>query len=147
MSDSAVLDEGPVTGLRRQGAAPPGKIVVDTTTQNRRHHTSGRRVLQRGAQEGLLRVGLERGWTEDFYHRALTLSWPRFLLITMAIYLASNILFAVLYLLQPGAITNARPGSWLDAFFSSAETFGTIGYGVLPPPPAYATLLTTLEPL
>ena len=120
-------------------------IVIDTSGQVRPNHRG--RILQRGAQEGLLRVGLESAWTEDFYHRALTLSWPRFLLTVMAVYLAANLVFAALYLLQPGAIDHARPGSWLDAFFFSVETFATIGYGVLSPATDYANFVMTAETL
>ncbi len=124
------------------------RVVVDTTgRQNLPGLRFRRAVLQRGAQEGLLRVGLRRRWSEDFYHRALTLSWSRFLLIATGVYLAFNLLFAALYLLQPGAITNASPGSFLDAFFFSVETFGTIGYGVMSPATTYANLMMTCEAL
>jgi inward rectifier potassium channel len=105
------------------------------------------RVWQRGAQTGLLRVGLpSRPW-QDLYHRTLTLSWPRFLLLALAIYLTANLVFAVLYFLQPGSIEHARPGYFRDAFFFSVETFGTIGYGVLAPATDYANVVMTIETL
>jgi hypothetical protein len=49
--------------------------------------------------------------------------------------LTANLVFAVLYFLQPGSIEHARPGFFRDAFFVSVKTFGTIGYGVLAWPP------------
>jgi inward rectifier potassium channel len=104
-------------------------------------------VRQRGAPDTLLRVGLRSRWRDDLYHRALTWDWRRFLLLAAAVYLAANFVFALLYLLQPGAIANARPGSFLDAFFFSVETFGTIGYGVLAPATNYANAIMTLETL
>jgi inward rectifier potassium channel len=58
---------------------------------------------------------------------------------------AANAGFALLYLLQPGAIHNARPGSFADAFFFSVQTIATIGYGQLVPATLYANLLVTLE--
>ena len=102
-------------------------------------------VVQRGAQEGLLRVGLRSSWTADLYHRALRLSWRDFLLAMTGVYLAANTAFGLLYWLQPGAIMNARPGSFRDVFFFSVETFGTIGYGVLAPATDYANLVMTVE--
>jgi inward rectifier potassium channel len=94
-----------------------------------------------------LRVGLKTRLWDDFYHRALTLSWPRFLLVVVAVYLATNVVFAALYMLQPGAVVNARPGMFRDAFFFSVETFGTIGYGVLSPATDYANAVMTVETL
>ncbi len=63
------------------------------------------------------------------------------------VYLAANLTFAFLYWLQPGAIANARPGFFRDAFFFSVETFGTIGYGVLAPVTDYANIVMTIETL
>jgi inward rectifier potassium channel len=50
-------------------------------------------------------------------------------------------------MLETGAIANATPGSFRDAFFFSVETFATIGYGVLAPATLYANLLMTVESL
>ena len=54
-------------------------------------------------------------------------------------------MFAALYLLQPGSIAKAHPGSFADAFFFSVQTMATIGYGVMAPATFYANLLMTLE--
>ena len=82
---------------------------------------------------------------DDFYHRALTISWLRLALLTSAIYLIVNALFALLYLLQPNSIAGAHQGSFADAFFFSVQTMGTIGYGVLSPATVYANMLVTCE--
>ncbi len=104
-------------------------------------------VVQQRGIAGLLRVGLRTDWRGDLYHRALTLSWPRFMGLIALVYLVANLFFGFLYWLQPGAIANASPGSYLDAFFFSVETFGTIGYGVLAPQTAYANSIMTVESL
>src|SRR5947209_3461320 len=103
------------------------------------------RLVARHSSEHTLAVGLRRPWFTDLYYQTLTVSWPRFLLIGSATYIAGNILFALLYLLQAGAITNARPGSFADAFFFSVQTMATIGYGQMAPATLYANLLVTLE--
>jgi inward rectifier potassium channel len=100
-----------------------------------------------GARRDLVRLGLKPRLTEDLYHRALRLSWPRFLLLIAGAYVFVNMVFACLFFLQPGSIINARPGYFRDAFFFSVETFGTIGYGVLAPATDYANILMTAETL
>jgi inward rectifier potassium channel len=125
-----------------------GPLRVDTSVKTRMERVRAPRMVQAGhANPTLLRVGLRSSWRQDLYHRALTLNWRRFLVLAAVIYLTANVVFAVLYLLQPGAIANARPGSFLDAFFFSVETFGTIGYGVLSPATTYANALMTVETL
>ena len=75
----------------------------------------------------------------------MTLSWPRFLLLWVGVYLGAISLFAVLYWLQPGAVAQARPGVLLDDFFFSVQTLGTIGYGDMWPKSVYANVLVTVE--
>jgi inward rectifier potassium channel len=62
-----------------------------------------------------------------------------------SLYLAINLLFALLFLLQPGAINNVRPASVSDAFFFSAETLATVGYGVMSPATEYGHIVATVE--
>jgi inward rectifier potassium channel len=83
----------------------------------------------------------------DIYHRVLTIGWLGFFAIVAVCYVAFNLVFAGLYLLQPGAIANARPGSFADAFFFSVQTMATIGYGQLAPQTLYANLLVAVEVL
>jgi inward rectifier potassium channel len=54
-------------------------------------------------------------------------------------------MFAGLYLLDPTGIANARPGSFLDAFFFSTETLATVGYGVMSPATTYTHFVATAE--
>lgn len=81
----------------------------------------------------------------DPYHLAVRISWPRFMALFLALNLGINVVFALLYLLQPGSIANARPGSFADAFFFSFETLATVGYGVLSPGTVYGHLVSVVE--
>jgi inward rectifier potassium channel len=103
------------------------------------------RLIARGTADQTLAIGLRRPWFGDLYHFMLRISWCSFLLGGVALYLTANALFALLYLLQPGAIANARPGSFADAFFFSVQTIATIGYGQLVPATLYANLVVTIE--
>jgi len=83
----------------------------------------------------------------DFYHRLLTVPWWVLFALLAVGYLAFNLVFAGLYLLQDGSIADARPHSFLDAFFFSVQTMATIGYGEMRPATLYANLLVTVEVL
>jgi inward rectifier potassium channel len=102
-------------------------------------------LIARDTADEVLSVGLERPWFDDLYHRILTMSWPRFLAVGLLSYILINLLFASLYLAQPGSIANAHAGSFADAFFFSVETIATIGYGVMSPATVYANMLMTVE--
>jgi inward rectifier potassium channel len=103
------------------------------------------RLIARGRHDEVLAIGLPRPWFRDLYHFALRISWSRFLGIGIALFAAANALFALVYLIPGDAISNARPGSFADAFFFSIQTMATIGYGVMAPATFYANLIVTLE--
>ncbi|PMB24517.1 ATP-sensitive inward rectifier potassium channel 10, partial [Fischerella thermalis CCMEE 5319] len=60
-------------------------------------------------------------------------------------YLTTNALFALAYLAGGDCIANARPGSFLDAFFFSVQTLASIGYGAMFPKTTYANIIVTIE--
>ena len=125
---------GPTVPGQPGGIAAPPKGV-------RRNN----RIVRRGPDQAALRLGFETNWHSDFYHRMLVLRWWPFVLAATTLYLALNVIFAGLFLLQPGAIDHARPGSFQDAFFFSIQTMATIGYGVLTPVGLYANTVVTVE--
>lgn len=82
----------------------------------------------------------------NFYHWLLGTTWTRFLLLVVFVYLGANLLFAYAYLAcGEGAITNARSGSLLDAFFFSVQTMATIGYGRMTPIGSWPNAIVTFE--
>ena len=89
-------------------------------------------------------IGAPRTPLRDFYHALLKLSWPATIGFVAGGYFAVNGLFALLYL-WVGGVAQARPGSFLDAFFFSVETMGTIGYGEMTPATRAAHSLVMLE--
>jgi inward rectifier potassium channel len=92
-----------------------------------------------------IKKGISRFDLRDPYHVAVTLSWPQFLAALLGLYLVVNLVFATLYTIVPGAITNARPGNFIDAFFFSFETLATVGYGEMFPGGLYGHIISCAE--
>ena len=90
-------------------------------------------------------LGLRRFDLRDPYHFAVSLSWPSFILAMIGCWLAINLVFALLYVLSPGDVVNARPGSFGDVFFFSIETLATVGYGVMAPATLYGHIVSAAE--
>jgi inward rectifier potassium channel len=88
-------------------------------------------------------------WREP-YRLMLSCPWWGFLLLIAAGYLAINLLFAGLYLLDPagiGGVPEGRAAGFSEAFFFSVQTLGSIGYGVLHPRSLTVNLLVMLQAL
>ncbi len=83
----------------------------------------------------------------ELYHELLVSSWPRLVGLLVLLYFAVNAVFAVAYLATGNGIEGARPGSFVDAFFFSVQTFATIGYGKMVPRTFGANLLVAVEAL
>jgi inward rectifier potassium channel len=93
----------------------------------------------------VIRLGMTRRLLDDLYHGLLDAPWGRFLGMIVGFYFGINLVFAILYLLGGDCIAGAHPGSFVDAYFFSVQTFSTIGYGVMAPKTTYASLVVTLE--
>lgn len=83
------------------------------------------------------------GW-RDAYHHLLTMPLAAFFAVMAAAYLAMNGLFALIYLVV-GGVTGMRRGDFSDAFFFSAETMSTVGYGTMSPASFAAHVVVTAE--
>jgi inward rectifier potassium channel len=80
----------------------------------------------------------------DPYDLLLRTPWWVGTSVLVSAFLLVNALFAVAYAIT-GGVAGARPHSWLDAFFFSVQTLGTLGYGAMYPVTLAAHLLVTLE--
>lgn len=92
-----------------------------------------------------LKVGLSRFNWRDPYYVVLTISWRGFFAMILAFYVVANLGFAGLYAIDPNSIAGPHPGQFLDDFFFSVETLGTVGYGVMSPGDLYGHILSSLE--
>jgi inward rectifier potassium channel len=124
--------------VRRQQA--PLEMAPPEGVDSRLNH-----LIARDRADRVLALGLRQPWLGDLYHRILTVGWCGFFSGGAGLYLVANAVFALLYLIEPGSIANARPGSFTDAFFFSVQTMATIGYGQMAPATLYANILMTVE--
>jgi inward rectifier potassium channel len=100
-----------------------------------------------GARSPAEDLGVRGGYFSDLYHFLLVSPWWRLLVMLAVLYIGSNCLFAIAYLLVGDSVQGGRPGSFADAFFFSVQTMATIGYGKLLPRTLWANILVTIESL
>lgn len=81
----------------------------------------------------------------DLYHHLMAASWPVFFMLLAAAYIAFNFAFGLLYLIVPGSLANAQPGSIADVFFFSVHAMAAQGYRDIHAENLYADLLVTGE--
>ena len=92
----------------------------------------------------IIAEGLEGNLWKDIYFNAMTVSWPMFIAVLAAAFVAINFVFALIYDLGDKPIANARKGL-ADLFFFSVETVSTVGYGDMHPQTDYGHIVATVE--
>ena len=102
------------------------------------------RVMNLGAGK-IITEGLESNLWTDFYHNAMTVTWPAFFGSLAAIFILFNLMFAEIYNFGDAPIADAKPGSFADLFFFSVETTSTVGYGDMHPQTLYGHMVATVE--
>lgn len=86
----------------------------------------------------------------NLYHRLITTSWGRFLLLVIAVFIATNLLFAAVYValgvehLHGADLSNAWT-RFYDAYFFSAQTLTTVGYGRIAPVGFWMSFVASVE--
>jgi inward rectifier potassium channel len=97
-----------------------------------------------GADYQIRVIGDRPAPLRDFYHALLRLPWSVTIAVIAGTFLVVNAVFAAGFV-ETGGVANARPGSFADAFFFSAQTMGTIGYGAMYPQSRAANVLVVVE--
>ncbi len=105
-----------------------------------------RRVINPDGSFNVRRIGAS--W-RDFHPYLFLISarWPKFLSAIFAAYLLANLLFASIYYALGPQSLHGSDGSFLDAFFFSAHTLTTVGYGNVSPATTAANVFSVVEAL
>ena len=92
-----------------------------------------------------IRKGTPSEFRNDLYFFLMQGTWGKLFAMILVSFIVVNLIFAALFMLQPGSIAEARPFSFADAFFFSVQTMTTIGYGTMTPITTYGHVLVTIE--
>jgi len=145
-------DSLPRPALDAPRTLAPGDDSRDLGFGGRVAQQTRSRLLNRDGSFNVRRDGLPFFRSLSAYHALLTISWPRFFLLSALGYFATNAVFAVAYLLcGPDALNGSKAAGlgprFAEAFFFSVQTLATIGYGVLSPNGVAANLVSAIEAL
>jgi len=127
------------------------KFKLDPSTGfGSRGHDSGNRFYRKDGSVNVIRRGVSFLRQVSWYHTMLALPRWKFWVALFAIYIAINLIFAIIYyIVGIEHLTGIHQGSTLnnfaEVFFFSAQTFTTVGYGRISPIGFLASAVSTFE--
>jgi inward rectifier potassium channel len=108
------------------------------------------RMINRDGSFNVSRKGQSFWDTFNVYHSLITMRWSKFLLYVLLFYIAINLLFGSIYYYigmehLAGALGASPAEKFFDAFFFSAQTVTTLGYGRISPMGFWASFAAAIE--
>lgn len=116
-------------------------------TSRESSHLEGSNILN---EDGSFNIKREGSIYKNLYTSLIEISWSKFLLFFLLLYIAVNCIFAGMYMLVGvehlnGIDPNDDMHPFFHAFFFSIQTFTTVGYGEINPTGFAANLVSTFD--
>lgn len=113
---------------------------------------NGGRFFQKDGRPNLRVEGMEFWRRLNLYHELLHMHYIKFLLVVFSFFIGINLLFALIYMAigidhLGGMVANTLGEKFGEAFFFSAQTFTTVGYGRINPIGFLASTVAAIEAL
>lgn len=110
----------------------------------------GYRALNKDGSFNVSKSNVPLGERLNVFHSLISMSWTKFIGLILAAYLVVNLLFASIYLsVGVENLTSVRGSNglsdFLEAFFFSAQTITTLGYGRVAPMGELANTVAAIE--
>ena len=110
------------------------------------------RMLNTDGSFNVIRKGVKGQGVMNLYNLLITMSWRRFIVIIVTYFFLANLLFASFYVLGTNENLGGETGTsgmnrFWDAFFFSAQTLSTVGYGHIHPITVFGNIIAAVESL
>ncbi|MCX6351585.1 MAG: ion channel [Bacteroidetes bacterium] len=108
------------------------------------------RFINRDGSFNITREGLGFWESLSIYHTLITMRWSKFIMYVLLFYVVANIIFALLYMgVDMEGLAGHKGESFTEhfweAFFFSAQTITTVGYGYIHPSGIAANTIAAIE--
>jgi inward rectifier potassium channel len=112
----------------------------------------GYRALNKEGSFNIKKINIPFYKRINIFHELVTISWPRFFAFVFIGYLLINFFFASLYYIigiehLTGILSQDPSEQFMEAFFFSAQTITTLGYGQVAPIGLAANIVAATESL
>lgn len=130
-----------------------GKFKLDNDTGFGALATNqAQRLINKDGTYNVTRTGVPFFNRINSYHDLISISWTKFIILVICTYLASNLIFTLIYwqigVEHLGGLIATNPWEeFMETFFFSCQTYSTVGYGRINPQGNLMSAVAALESL
>jgi inward rectifier potassium channel len=126
------------------------KNELQDTGLSSKYQTRTQRIIEQDGKFNVHKTGISRIESFNLYHYLVNISWLKFSLHALLFYVVINILFSTAYIIAGvehlGIETDKGTlHGFLNAFFFSAQTLTTVGFGRINPQNISTNIIATFE--